>query len=407
MNGLSELRMIMVVPMYIEGCSDVPFEYKGSVAGKNRVLNMIKGLNKQSVHCTIISPFFRVHTKNIFFAGKKIDHNDTLVIFPPFINVPRLRIVSSVISTTIYLYKLIKDEQVDVIYAYNPTIYAAVPSWIISKISKIPFTLDYIDRIDSEVIEGKFKRKIASFVEQFIIRRIDGAIVESNEFKQELEAVGCKNILMLQCGVVVEKYQYGRAYSNESNEIIIIYAGTLDNIRNVDKAICAMEYVTHKDVKLVILGRGPDEEKLKNLAIEKKLTDRVFFKGFVKDEEYIKYLLKATIAINTQKPRLTFSKYGIPSKICEYMAAGKYIISTNINDDIVELLNERGFILKHDSPHEIAKTIDYILSNEEDLSYIAINAKKYIFENGTIDQNGKKMKKQLIKIIKKCGNNID
>ena len=109
---------------------------------------------------------------------------------------------------------------------------------------------------------------------------------------------------MLQCGVVVEKYQYGRAYSNESNEIIIIYAGTLDNIRNVDKAICAMEYVTHKDVKLVILGRGPDEEKLKNLAIEKKLTDRVFFKGFVKDEEYIKYLLKATIAINTQKPRL-------------------------------------------------------------------------------------------------------
>ncbi|MCM2465220.1 hypothetical protein DIC75_02605 [Methanoculleus sp. CWC-02] len=66
----------------------------------------------------------------------------------------------------------------------------------------------------------------------------------------------------------------------------IFYPSRLDSAKRQDLVIKAMRYV-HRDLRLIISGTGPSQERYKAIAREYGVADRVDFLGYVSDEQLL------------------------------------------------------------------------------------------------------------------------
>lgn len=90
-----------------------------------------------------------------------------------------------------------------------------------------------------------------------------------------------------------------------------------------------------EDIRLVILGRGPDKESLKALARDLEIGHRVSFPGFV-DNPYA-YMAKADVFV------LSSAWEGFGNVLVEAMACGTPVVSTDCPGGPAEILEHGQF----------------------------------------------------------------
>jgi len=107
----------------------------------------------------------------------------------------------------------------------------------------------------------------------------------------------------------------------------LVYAGSLDARWGVDLPIRAMPLLRRQipNIRLLVIGRGPAEQELRQLASSLELGDCVCFEGFVPHEDLPDLLAQGDIGIATSRPN-AFRQYASPLKIVEYMAAGLPVV---------------------------------------------------------------------------------
>lgn len=109
--------------------------------------------------------------------------------------------------------------------------------------------------------------------------------------------------------------------------LTLIYTGSLDTRWGVDLSIRAMPLLRRQfpHIRLLIAGRGPAEQELRQLAQSMRLGDCVRFEGFVPYPDLPNLLAQADIGVATSRQNI-FRQYASPLKIVEYMAAGLPVI---------------------------------------------------------------------------------
>lgn len=107
----------------------------------------------------------------------------------------------------------------------------------------------------------------------------------------------------------------------------LIYVGTLDARWGVDLPLRAMRLLRREipDIRLLIAGRGPAEQELRQLASSLELGDAVRFEGFVPHSALPELLAQADVGVATSRCD-AFRRYASPLKIVEYMATGLPVI---------------------------------------------------------------------------------
>ena len=92
-----------------------------------------------------------------------------------------------------------------------------------------------------------------------------------------------------------------------------------------------------RDLRLVIVGDGPDAARLRRLVAAKGLSEKVDFRGLVPYEQVPEHLAQADCCICPLPPRPEWD-VSSPLKMFEYMAAGKPMILTPIpaHRDVVD-----------------------------------------------------------------------
>ena len=135
--------------------------------------------------------------------------------------------------------------------------------------------------------------------------------------------------------------------------------------RGIDILLNAVPNIIKKvpDAKVILLGDGPEFEKLQEISIQKNISENVDFKGWVDREEIHKYLSQAEIGIGPL--RLTnVTKNALPIKVLEYMASSLPVIAMKktLPDDV--LINENnGYFIENED--ELASKIIFLLENNE------------------------------------------
>ncbi|MEM0134408.1 MAG: glycosyltransferase [Thermoplasmatales archaeon] len=178
----------------------------------------------------------------------------------------------------------------------------------------------------SEKIKGRelLVRLINNFVlERLAIRFSTNLIAVSQNIVEQIppKYKGEVTLLMPQ-GISVNK-KIGRVSNNDGDvkfrstlERYAIVAGYQDDRKRVDLIIKSWKFVSD-DIGLVVVGNGPNHEKLVTLTNLLGLSDRVLLTGRISDSELTNFIVNSQFAI------IASAREGFPTFIIESLKAGK------------------------------------------------------------------------------------
>jgi glycosyltransferase involved in cell wall biosynthesis len=116
------------------------------------------------------------------------------------------------------------------------------------------------------------------------------------------------------------------------DRLVIMYAGSLHQAQGVGLLVEAMCRVLTEvtRVKLVIIGDKPETEYVRLLDKVAPFQEQVIILGYRPHEDIPSYLSVADILV-IPRPDIPLNRVS-PRKMCEYMAAGKPVVATDVAD---------------------------------------------------------------------------
>jgi len=191
-----------------------------------------------------------------------------------------------------------------------------------------------------------------------------------------LERLGAKTIQVLPSGIDWQEVMRVHPSAIKSD---IIYVGRLVEHKNVDLLIKALEIVKVDvpDVKAVIVGDGPDNEKLKSLVSELKLEKNVRFMGFLEDYNDALSLMKSSGIFASPSTREGFGMAALEANAC-----GLPVVTVKHRmNAVMDLVTKETGAVCEPTEQALAEAIYRLLSKKEKMRGMCIEvAKKYDWE---------------------------
>ncbi|USN91812.1 MAG: glycosyltransferase family 4 protein [Candidatus Nomurabacteria bacterium] len=167
----------------------------------------------------------------------------------------------------------------------------------------------------------------------------------------------------------------GRLVGKKDGEVMLISVSRLVHKNAVDDVIKALALLP-PNFKLLIVGGGEDEDKLKELAKEKGVGERVIFTGHVDRTMTAQYRQISDIFIRPSRSE------GFGNSFASSMALRLPVIATQEGGIADFLFDEKrnpdkdttGWAVDKDSPEQIAEQVKNILANPEFVKKVTDNA---------------------------------
>lgn len=164
----------------------------------------------------------------------------------------------------------------------------------------------------------------------------------------------------------------------------------------VDEVIRSLT-ILPKDVKFLILGKGPDEAMLRNLAYEKGVADRVQFLGQVLHEDMPKYLKVSDVFIRPSRSE------GLGNSFLEAMAAGIPVIATPVggipeflfDPDVNPDREPTGLFANINDPTSIARKVERLRADPALRNRLFVNGRTLVAEKYDWSLIAKAMKEKV------------
>ena len=185
---------------------------------------------------------------------------------------------------------------------------------------------------------------------------------------------------------IEEKNELLKKIGAENNKIVL-FVGRLQEEKGVDVLLGAIKFkIQNSKFKIIIIGRGPEEEKLKSFCKINNLKN-VMFLDYVANAELYKYYNIADIVV---VPSITTPQFKEPWGLVVNEAMNQncvVIVSDAVGAAMGGLIeNEKtGFIFPEKDSQKLAETILKILENGELQNKIS-NAAQEKINNWTYDK---------------------
>jgi glycosyltransferase involved in cell wall biosynthesis len=214
-------------------------------------------------------------------------------------------------------------------------------------------------------LAGKYLWNVYNLLGKSIFKNVDHIISPSNfEAENIKSSYGVKevDISIIPHGINLIDNQKKIYHQNETCKLL--YAGYLVDRKGVNHIIFSLNHLVNelnfKDVKLTIIGDGPEKSKLKKLCKNFNLDKYVVWQSFLEDEEYINEIKDSNIFLLLSNSEA----YGIT--VAEALALGTPCIVSK-KTALKEFLNEPGcFGVDYPpNPEEVAELVLEIINNNE------------------------------------------
>lgn len=150
----------------------------------------------------------------------------------------------------------------------------------------------------------------------------------------------------------------------EDGRRIVLYHGGLTAHRGLHQLIEASRWF--QDAVLVLMGYGPLEAELRELAARPELAPRVRVLEPVPPEEVIDVVSTADIGVMPLQPAVKNYYYALPNKLFECLMAGVPVAASDF-PEMAALISELGVGATFDptDPRDIARAVNQLLASED------------------------------------------
>jgi len=360
------------VPQYLMNEIIILEKRQPQIAAHKLQWNIINGIEENIGHgidllSSVPVSDFPNYPKIMFGLNYWSHRGDVQDFYIPFINLTILKHISRFISAFMMIsfwllrHKRHKNNLLIIIYGmHSPHVVAAILGrWLFGgKIFLIvPDLPEFMDNGINRNVLRKFIKPLDCAILRKTAKKMNGLITLTKHIANDLAAQtvpylvveGAVSIDMLESG----SHQVNNLSINatDKGERIIFYAGGLSSEYGVKILLDAFSLLPCHNYRLWLCGSGKMESAVKNAAMR---DHRIIYWGVKTNSEVIQLEKHSTILINPRPSNNEFTKYSFPSKLLEFMASGRPVITTplkGIPDDYESYVN----ILEDQSPAGLAR----------------------------------------------------
>jgi glycosyltransferase involved in cell wall biosynthesis len=246
---------------------------------------------------------------------------------------------------------------ISVVYASSPHLLAGLAGWLVARFRRVPYVLEIRDlwpRILAEMgtlPERSVVYRVLQRLERFLYRRASAIVILAEGSRDAVLAMGVRpdRVVLIPNGADPDDFaapaprpDLRARFGFAPDDLVAVYAGAHGVANGLDLVLDAASALgeTHPDLRLVLVGSGPEKEALMARAAREGLRNVVFLDAIPKVE--IPALLGAAdIGVHVLADVDLF-RYGVsPNKLFDYMAAGLPVV-TNTPGEVAALVAEAG-----------------------------------------------------------------
>jgi len=364
--------------------------------------SVVRGLENNGVVVDLLSSepvgVYPSNSQVIFKFSKWDRGNETWNVIMPFINITGLRHITRFLSCLgLSIWWLIrtrrKKNRIVLIHGvHSAYMYAAL---VLRKLFRIKIVTIVTDPPGVSLAgEGKLRYLLRKIDSGFIIKGLqsmNGLITLTKQLSEHY-APGVPAMVME--GIIsVDNYTSSFPCVAEKNVdansgFVVLYAGGLQAEYGVQLLLEAFAKIYNPTFRLWIFGKG---ELATQVQAASQKDSRIAFRGFCPPEKIKDHLKKATVLINPRPSSQSFTRFSFPSKIIEYMASGRPVITTRlpgIPEDYFPYL----FVLDEETPAGLSDLLTRVSTvPREDLDELGAKAKTFVLEKKTDTYQGQRI----------------
>jgi len=305
--------------------------------------------------------------------------------------VPRLRNYFSFVWSSYFYGKKYLDKNYDYILCESPPLFLGITGYLLSRNKKAKFIFNISDLWPEsaeklEIVTNKLLLKSATILEEWLYKKSHLITGQTQGITENIQnRFPNKKIHWLPNGVDLDQFEkpIDSNFRKENNfvkeDILLFYGGILGHAQGLEVILKASNNFKEKPhVKFIIMGTGPEKEKLLNLK-EKDNLSQVYFFEPVNKEKIKEVLVKIDASIIPLK-NIPLFHGAIPSKIFENLALKKPIL-LGVDGEAKKLFIEEGkcgYSFEPENSIELTNAINKFIDYPEKWSQLGANGLKLI-----------------------------
>lgn len=381
-------------------------------APQNRLFELAVRLQKNGIDTTILTampnyPQMKIHEKykNKIHTRENMSGLD---IYRSWIFVSQKRSIVfrllnyfSFVFSSLFL-GLFLRKKVDFIFCESPPLFLGITAHLLSKFkrAKLIFNVSDLWPESAEklgIIENKFFLNLSTRLEEFLYKNSIFITGQTQGIVHNIKRrFPSKNVYWLPNGVDLNIYNFSSSelesnvlisYGVKPEDKVFLYGGIIGYAQGLEIIVEAANLLqSESKVKFVLLGNGPEKQKLIDLVAHYKL-DNVIFIDTVQKAMMPSIVNSITAAIIPLK-KLDLFKGAIPSKIFENLAMKKPIL-LGVDGEAKELFIDQGncgLFFEPENYVDLKDKIVELLHRQDKVKELGDNGFNFVKENFNRDK---------------------
>ena len=292
------------------------------------------------------------------------------------------------------LLQLARELGPDVIHAHSPVL-DAVPAIRVGRKLGIPVVYEIRAFWEDAAVdhgstkEGSLRYRLTRALETWAVKKADAVTVICEGLRRDLIARGIESskITVIPNAVDVEQFSVGGKPDVElkmklglGGSRVLGFIGSFYAYEGLDLLITALPTILKQmpDVKVLLVGGGPQDRDLKQQVMALDLKDRVVFTGRVPHDEVNRYYDLVDVLVYPRHP-MRLTELVTPLKPLEAMAQGRLMVASDVGGH-KELIQDgkTGVLFHAGNSGDLASKVVALLKYEQGWDSMKKNGRQFV-----------------------------
>lgn len=176
---------------------------------------------------------------------------------------------------------------------------------------------------------------------------------------------------------------------SEEPEFIVMYSGSLSTFKGIPLLLECFRLLSGDHYRLWITGGGESLPLVEEAARRDK---RIVYMGKLPYPKVLDLYGRASVLVNPHASDVASARYMFPSKLLEYLAAGRPVISTLSTPEVASIYGPYIFALHDDAPHALAWLIERVATlSEEERQLVGERGRHFVLANKQWSSQGRRI----------------
>ena len=307
---------------------------------------------------------------------------------------PVLNQVSVINKLTRRLKEVVRIVKPDILHAHSPAL-NALPALHVARSLNIPIVYEVrafwedaaVDHGTSK--EWGIRYRLTRALESYALKHVDAVTTICEGLRNDILSRGIspKKVTIIPNAVNIENFRVGEkpdlqlaADLGLNEKLLLGFIGSFYAYEGLNILLQALPKMLsqNSDIRILLVGGGPQENELKALTVQLGIEDKVVFTGRVPHDQVQRYYNLIDILVYPRL-RMRLTDLVTPLKPLEAMAQGKLLMASDVGGHL-ELIQDKktGVIFKENSPDALATKALDLLSSCDSWPTLRAAARNYV-----------------------------